>query len=95
MYKLSNLLRRQPDKAADAVNEAYRQWWDSDNGQLVLEDLSHRFHLLNSTASHPNMAMAEGERNVILYILTRMRRDTVHNTAELADELANWPPIGE
>jgi len=58
------------------LSEAYSRLFASDDGKRVLSDLLRRFHALGPTfvEGSPDLsAFREGERNVILYILTRLR----------------------
>lgn len=54
----------------------YRYLFNTEEGKRVLEDLMRRFHAMDSTLVEGDPCgthHAEGERNVVLYILAKMR----------------------
>lgn len=57
----------------------YQEVFGSEAGQIVLADLSRKFHMLASTKVHGDadgdMAFREGQRNVLLYILAQVDCD--------------------
>ena len=56
------------------ILNAYKAIFNTNDGEIVLEDLKRAHYYYTSTATQPldalNMAMAEGERNTVLRILT-------------------------
>ncbi len=57
------------------LNRAYQRLFEMPDGKVVLGDLLSRFHGISSTfvEGSPDLsAFREGERNVILYILSRL-----------------------
>ena len=57
--------------------KAYLQVFKSNAGQLVLNDLASRFHMYSSTLSADSneMAFREGQRSVLLFILSLISDD--------------------
>lgn len=63
------------NKKQKQLQSDYAQTFKSEAGRRVLENLAQEFHLASPTF-HPDphvVAHSEGERNVVLYILTRLR----------------------
>ena len=56
---------------------SYQALFSSDDGQKVLWDLMHNHHMIGSTFSKDpyEMALKEGERNVVLRILQILKID--------------------
>lgn len=56
----------------------YARVFSEGPGREVLLDLMHRFHMMTSTFDPDNRESArmQGEQNVILFILSRMKVDT-------------------
>jgi hypothetical protein len=61
----------------DRVVRAYREVFNSEAGQIVLEDMVKTFHVLNSTyADNQNETYyREGERSVVIRILKTINVD--------------------
>jgi hypothetical protein len=57
---------------ADALDRAYMETFNTDNGQLVLEDLRNRCFFFTTTLG-PDMQFNEGQRAVVMNIETRLR----------------------
>ena len=71
MLKIEKLLRSRKSRPA-TPEQYYQAFVQSPSGQAVLTDMMKAHHFLDSTFN-PNpyeTALAEGERNVILRILT-------------------------
>jgi hypothetical protein len=73
--------REDQQKAADARAQeqrqkviAYKNFFDTDSGKVVLSDLMNRFHMLNPLPD-TNVYRAEGSREVVLYILKQTNTD--------------------
>lgn len=57
---------------------AFKKFFGSDDGKEVMTDLMNRFYLLNplpKTTSDIELARAEGNREVVLYLLGRAKTD--------------------
>lgn len=66
-----------------ALVEAYKSVFRGDAGRLVLDDLMMRYHILRSRdPSTVNLDFAEGQRDVVLYLL-----DRVNTTPEMLDHV--------
>ena len=82
------------DGRRTALIKTYKRLFATDDGKKVLKDLSSRHYLWSSTYSvNPHeMAIKEGQRNVILFILSRIGEDLdeLQNMAkEIRDEYRN------
>ena len=53
---------------------AYKRFFESDEGKVVLLDLMNKFHVLNPLPD-TNLYRAEGQREVALYILKQLNTD--------------------
>lgn len=57
----------------------YKEVFGSPSGMIVLHDLCNRFHIMSSTKKKTDapgdMELREGERNVALYILSKVNYD--------------------
>ncbi len=63
---------RQPDmlKDPEELRAAYKMLFESNDGQIVLDDLERRFHVFSSVFSteSTDTAYREGQRTVVLFI---------------------------
>lgn len=79
---------RQPDmlKDPEELRAAYKMLFESNDGQIVLDDLERRFHLLTSVFSTEptDTAYREGQRTVVLFIKSMLL--DLKQTGELEDE---------
>ena len=69
------------------LRQTYKTLFNTDDGQIVLEDLRTRFHGDQPTFSSDALEMAylEGQRSVIL-IIKNMIKDLDHNIMEMIND---------
>ena len=69
------------------LRQTYQTLFNTDDGQIVLEDLRTRFHGDQPTFSSDALEMAylEGQRSVIL-IIKNMMKDLDHNIMEMMND---------
>lgn len=87
-----NLFGGKKEPASDEqISLDYRLTFGSETGQRVLQDLCETLHLLEPSynpGSDMETAFREGERNALLYILSRLKlpEETTKNIIEEAIE---------
>ena len=69
------------------LRQTYKTLFNTDDGQIVLEDLRPRFHGDQPTFSSDALEMAylEGQRSVVL-IIRNMMKDLDHNIMEMIND---------
>ncbi len=66
-------------KKIKALRQSYNMFFTSEDGKIVLEDLKKVCFFNTTTINDSSNAMAfnEGQRAVVLHIISRMRLDTI------------------
>jgi len=75
MSKDQDQLKHQADVELQ-MQQAYAELFSSQNGQTVLRHLMGQFHIFRTSPQPDPYAIAfnEGERNVVLYILSQLQK---------------------
>lgn len=79
-------LKKTEDKDQRDRIIAYKKIFKSEMGKHVLFDLMNRFHILNS---HGGEALKEGQRSVVLHIMSQCNIDIAQFDKLLRGELEN------
>lgn len=73
-YEARMEARKKFEEREARVGRYYENFVKSEEGQVIIEDLMAKFHIMGPIAGTPHdLAFCEGERNVVLYILTRAK----------------------
>lgn len=74
--RVDKLAAEQADKQRQKVID-YKRWFAHPCGKEVLCDLINKFHVLNPTTGKDSRedAIQEGERRVVLYIMSKVNMD--------------------